>query len=166
MNNIEERIKKLHGGSFTRIAYISELPLKAEYKKIGCKIQKVTEKTCRLGIKYLNIGRVKELREINDKPIKEVTNNYEWIIPNRIAYNTATGKKYLAITNYSKPYIKVKYIITDEKLNVRTVSKLNDDDIEMIIPSYFSSKKEVPIVQKIVLDNVLSLNHEGRECFI
>lgn len=163
MKTIEERVRELHGGSFTRVAYKSELPLKADYKKSGCKIEKVTEKTCRLGVAYMNIGKVKES---NKESTREVTNNYEWVIPNRVAYNTKTGKKYLAITNYSKPYVKVKYIITDEKLNVKTVSKLDSKDIEMVIPSYFSSNKETPIVQKVLLENVLSVNHDGRECFV
>jgi len=166
MKTIEEKVKELRGGSFTRVAYKSELPLKADYRKSGCKIEKVTEKTCRLGINYLNINKVKEMKEINGEPTRKVANNFEWVIPNRIAYNTKTGKKYLAITNYSKPYVKVKYIVTDDKLNVKTVSKLDSEDVEMVIPSYFSSNEEMPIVQKVLLENVLSVNHDGKECFV
>lgn len=164
-NNIETKIAKLHGGSFVRVAYKSDLPLKAEYKNKGCIITKVTEKTCRFGVNYFHIETVKQKREKNGEP-KPITNNYEWIIPNRVCYNTKTGKKYIAIANFKNSAIKTKYIITDEKLNVKTVDKLNDIAKDMVIASYFSDKKEIPEVQKICMDNVLSINHSGRECFI
>ena len=164
MNNIENEISKIHGGSFFRLAYKSDVPLKAEFKKSGCTITKVTEKTCRLGVNYLHIGTVINRRETEGEPTRKVTNNYEWIIPNRIAYNTNTGKKYISIATAKKSATRTKYIITDAKMNVKTVDKLNDIDKEMIIDSYFRNSTPTE-VQKICLDNILSINHTGRECF-
>lgn len=164
MNNIEKEIEKIHGGSFFRLAYKSDVPLKAEFKNSGCAITKVTEKTCRLGVNYLNIGTVINRKAVEGEPTRKVTNNYEWIIPNRIAYNSNTGKKYLSIATAKKAATRTKYIITDAKMNVKTVDRLDDVDKEMIINSYFRESTPTE-VQKICLDNILSINHAGKECF-
>ena len=162
--SIENEIAKIHGGSFFRLAYKSDVPLRAEFKKSGCSITKITEKTCRLGVNYSNIAAVISKRETEGEPTRKVTNNYEWIIPNRIAYNTNTGKKYISIANAKKAATRVKYIVTDDKMNVKTIENLGDFEKEMIIGSYFRNG-EVPEVQKICLDNILSINHAGKECF-
>ena len=54
-------VTNLRNGTMARINYVTELPMKAEFAKLGYKILKVTETTARFGIKYSNLSAVKEI---------------------------------------------------------------------------------------------------------
>lgn len=90
---LTEALNSVRNGSFTRIGYATELPVKSIYKKAGVKIIKETESTVRFGVKYKNIGSVKE-RSVKEEKTKK-TNNYTPIIENKLLYNTNTGKYYV-----------------------------------------------------------------------
>ena len=90
---LTEALKSIRNGVFTRIYYISELPVKSAYKNAGIKIIKETESTVRFGVKYKNITSVKERESSIEK--KPRTNNYQSIIPNKLLYNTNTEKYYV-----------------------------------------------------------------------
>ena len=59
-------IKSLKPGSFVRIGYKTEPPMKAEYRNQGYKVIKTTTMTTRFGIDYHNIHSVK-IREQENK---------------------------------------------------------------------------------------------------
>ena len=48
---IIDTITNLRNGTMARIMYVTELPLKTEFAKLGYKILKVTETTARFGVK-------------------------------------------------------------------------------------------------------------------
>lgn len=95
MNYIKltEALESIRNGAFTRIRYISELPVKSFYKNAGVKVVKETESTVRFGVKYRNITSVKERESTLEN--KTRTNNYKTIIPDKLLYNTNTKKYYV-----------------------------------------------------------------------
>ena len=156
-NKIIEAVKNIHGGNFARVYYKSEMPLKAIYKKAGWVIEKYTKTNVRIGVDYNNIATVIE-RKTNEKPTeRNYTNNYEWVIPNRIAYNTKTGKYYLQIATSTSPCTVTRYKIQNDKGETFFVDSLDDLQKQLIIDSYWASKP-VSEIRKIQLDNVLGIN--------
>ena len=85
---IIEAAEKVKPGTIARICYKTELPVKAEWKKQGDKMYKIVETSARLGVNYGNIASVKARKELEEnKPQIKRTNNYEWVIKNKVRHN-------------------------------------------------------------------------------
>lgn len=112
MTNMIETIAKIPSGRMFRLSYHTEVELNKEAKAKGIKIVKYVETTTRTGIAYKNIASVIEkIKEKIDTPNKKTTtNNWEYIIDNKVKHNTNTNCDYLCVANIKKgANTKVKY---------------------------------------------------------
>lgn len=143
-------------GTFARVAYVSELPVAAAFKKQGVVITKETETTGRFGVDYTHIASVisRKATETEDKPKR--TNNYEWIVPHRFSHNTNTNKDYVQMTTVPKhSNTKSKYFINGKEATL-------DEVKPYIIASYFSKKPESGNeVRTINVDNIKWIKQRG-----
>lgn len=151
-------IKNIPGGQFFRMSYKSELPVKAEYKKAGITIIKVTSSTVRTGVNYNSIAVIKEYKATHESTQSNRVNNYVWVEKNRIKHNTATGKDYLVIATTKNSHSKSYFVIRDSK-GERIVSE-SDLDKTLVRDSYWksgSSDAFPSAIKTISLENVMSI---------
>lgn len=153
---ISKAVKNIKPGVFTRITYKSEMPLKAEYKKLGYKIVKISSMTTRFGIHYGNIKEVKESK--HEGKISNKVNNFVWIIKNNIQYNKHTKSYYLCTYPTKKgrnSSVKYDVYLNDEKV----FSNIDFIDKNMIIDSYWN--KNSTNMMKININNIIAIG--GKE---
>ena len=156
-NEIMTALDRIKNGTFVRVKYKSEMPVKAENKKKGISITKYSEATFRTGVKYSNIADViaeRETKEPTEQKIRK--NNDEVLIDNKAVHNTNTNKDYVCFaTVKNNANIKSMYliIIGDKKI---IADKLNDEYKAFLIDSALSERK-VSYVRKINFENIISI---------
>ena len=150
--NIVKQIEEIPNGRFFRMKYLTKLPVKAEYSKQGVVILKIVETTARTGVAYNKIKSV--IEKMTGKTREEKENNWEWIIHNKIKYNTNTKKSYFVIAPIKKGSNTDRIYILSERNNVRVVA---EDEIKDYVNDSYWSDKEKPAVQNITLENVLTI---------
>lgn len=94
---LEEALGGIRSGTFFRIGYITELPVKAAYAKEGWKILKKTESTVRTGVNYGKIKSVVEEREGRSEVTHTRKNHIVPVQRGRIYQNTDTEQMYLRV---------------------------------------------------------------------
>ena len=146
-------IKDVPKGRFFRLRYLSHLPVKAQYEKMGISIMKIVNVTTRTGIRYAAVASVEY------KPIPQLerdmrTSHWEWEIKDKIKFNTNTKKRYLVIAPIKGNKSKSTYILTNKDGTVEIVER--KDIQEMIIDSYWRKEPDRPI-HNICFDNILSV---------
>ncbi|MBO7697265.1 MAG: hypothetical protein J6Y28_04030 [Acholeplasmatales bacterium] len=152
INDLKKVLENIHPGSFFRIKYSVEIPLKAEYRNMGYRIVKTVYTTSRTGVRYMKINGVTPSEKKSNKP-----SNWSWEKKNYISYNSNTGSYYLnlypmGMNTYTK--VEYKYYRNDDVVDVDNLSFYKD----MIIPSYF--KKDGGFgtkILKIKIDNIIEL---------
>ena len=150
---LEEALEGVHSGSFFRIGYITELPLKAAYSKEGWRILKLTESTVRTGINYRRIQSVIEDRESRSEVVRSRKNNVIPVQPNRIYKNVETNQMYLRVFPTKKGTNKnVTYTLVTPARSQYTFNDLDEDMREMVRDSYFTQKSRPIATLKI--DNI------------
>ena len=153
-DNLAEAIAAIPNGRFFKIGYITELPLKAEFKKADYKIYKYTSRITRTGVAYNKLKAVKEANKEWSRLAKS-----SWKIKNKIKTNISTGKDYIIIAPMnSGEHKSVNYKITQGKWWVIR-NNLEDSFKDMVIPSYFT--KSNGSVRNIDLDNILYIKYGG-----
>lgn len=150
--NIVKQIEDIPRGRFFRMKYLTKLPVKAEYSKQGVVILKIVETTARTGVAYNKIKSV--IEKMTGKTKEEKENNWEWIIHNKIKYNTNTKKSYFVIAPIKKGSNTDRIYILSERNNVRVVT---ENEIRNYVNDSYWSEKEKPAVQNITLENVLTI---------
>lgn len=157
---LEEALEGIHSGSFFRIGYITELPLKAAYAKEGWRILKVTESTVRTGINYRNIQSVIEDRESRSEVVRSRKNNIIPVQPRRIYKNVETDQMYLRVFPTVKGTNKdVSYILVTPSHSRYDFRELDEEMREMVRDSYFNQKARPIATLKI--DSIYKVgNHE------
>lgn len=158
---ILETTKAIKGGRIVRVTYKTELPIKAEFKKQGYKIIKVVETSVRFGVNYHNIANVIK-RKMEKETTRKVTNNYEWIIKDRIKHNTNTDKDYLVFATLPKgSNTKVKYILYGSIMGTLDLGDEIPSNYKCIVlDSYFNRSNERDI-QTVSFENVIRINNVG-----
>lgn len=157
-------VNSIKGGQIARVTYRKELPLKAEFKKQGYKLIKITEISVRFGVNYHNIARVIERKaQVDNKEYVQRANNYEWVIKDRIKYNKNTEKEYLVVANLNNNNsTKVKYIL--EGTSVGTIdmgSEIDEHYKHIVRNSYFTPSATGGEVKTISLGNIITINNVG-----
>lgn len=157
-NEIMEAITSIPAGRFFRIKYTSEMKVKAENKKKGISVLKVTETTVRTGVAYNNISAVAEYKATHEpKRDKPTTNNWEWVSDNRVKYNTNTKKTYVVVATVPNgSNSDTHYIVTDAN-GTREVSS-EDLDRSLMIDSAWSSGSYPNSVRTIAFENIIEIN--------
>lgn len=146
LQQITNRLNEIHNGSFHKIIFKSEPPMKAIYRKSGFKIIKVTEMIMRTGISYEAIST----KTASEESSTNRTNNYESVIKNKLLFNTKTQKHYARVYPYSN--VKSCYYAVSGPKMVPV-----DDISEYVISSYLNRKANDVAVLNISIDNILSL---------
>lgn len=150
---LEEALGGIRSGTFFRIGYITELPMKAAYAKEGWKILKRTESTVRTGINYGNIKSVVEEREGRSEVTRTHKNHIVPVQRGRIYQNTDTEQMYLRVFPTKKgANKKVSYILITPAHSEHYVKNLDDVMRKMVRDSYFNEKYR-PIAT-IKIDNI------------
>lgn len=149
INELKKVLENIHPGSFFRIKYSVEVPLKAEYRNMGYKIIKTVYTTSRTGVRYMKINGVTPSEKKSDKP-----SNWSWEKKNYISYNSNTGNYYLNLYPMSmNTCTRVEY---KTYLNDKEIIKYNFKDI--VIPSYFKKDGGFSTkILKIKIDNIIEL---------
>ena len=156
-DTIISSISAVKNGSFCRIKYKSELPLKAEFKKKGYRLVKITEATIRFGVDYEHIGSVIERKSAEgyQEPAQR-ENNYSWIIENKVLHNSKTDKDYIRFATVKHgANKKTIYIVVDEFNEDVIVENLNDEQKSYVQNSYWN--RVAPEVQNVLFENVISI---------
>lgn len=150
LNDLMKKLDSIKNGAFTRIAYESEVPVKAEFKKQGMVIRKVTEKTCRLGIRYGNLSVVKNAEPKPDK--KPRKNNYEYVVKNKITHNSSTNKDYLDVYSCKNDNKRIHYVVSykGKVVNVEHLPK------GFVIDSY-CKKSDDSVLKRVNVENIIKV---------
>lgn len=156
-HEIIKAISDIPAGRFFRMSYTSELPVKAEHKNAGVKVHKITEATVRTGVAYNNIKAVQEYKATHEPKLTTPrANNYEWVVENRVKYNTKTGKTYVVVATVpSGSNKKCKYLISDHT-GTRVV-ETEELDKTLIIDSYWKKNDSPDVVRTISVEHILSV---------
>ena len=145
-----EGIKK---GTFVRVVYETELPMTAAARKEAISILKRTEKVVRVGVDYKNIEAVKRSEEQRIEPKQERSAWCHWEIPHILAKHNTKDDYYLSIATVNQgAHTKTTYI---KDGNVVSFTKVKES--EYVLPSYFKTSKEVPVIQTINIKNIIEL---------
>lgn len=145
-------ISNIKAGTFFRVKYETELPVKAEFKNAGVVITKETVTTSRTGVSYDAVRKVftEDVADANPTPR---VNNWSWVLPNRIKYNSNTDKNYLVLAPINDMPTETRYF-----KNGKEVSK--DSIVDLVRGSYWTSHStdEVPVIITVNADNVVGIN--------
>lgn len=153
LTEIINKLNTIHNGSWFNIKYQSKPTVKAAFKKEGISVVKMSENLVRTGIAYNNIGAVIEKKSAEDyvAPTVQRENNNEWIVPNKIMFNTKT-QKYSARLGFCNGHkAKVIYKAYNAEGNEIPFDK------DYVIDSYWNKGSEEPTVMNIGIDNIIEI---------
>ena len=157
-NDIINTLNNVKNGTFCKICYASNLPVKATFKKQGIEIRKITTKRVRFGVDYDNINTVIERKALNEnKETIKRADNFEWIIEDKLSHNKNTGKNYVRFANCTNSKPINDYVFIDN--GVETVIDNLNDYADYIIPSYFKEGGTMPEVQNVCVDNIIAIKN-------
>ena len=138
---IIEALNNIHPGSFVRVGYRTELPLKSSFSKQGCKIVRVSESTVRTGINYRNIQSVIEEKAGQLEAPRAHRKVITSVIKNKIYKNLDTDQMYLRVYPTRKGTNKKNtYLVITSNGDRYFSDNINNEMKEMIRDSYFDNK--------------------------
>lgn len=152
-------ISKVKNGTFTRLCYVTDVPVNALAKKCGVRIKKYVESTVRLGINYGHLASVKNRPHV-ESDSKPRTNNFVPYLGNKISYNTNTDDYYLNVFTTPNSNSKVKYVqymsVDGEDISDTTWYGENKELLSpWVTPSYLK-KHDTPIdMYRVKMSNVM-----------
>lgn len=94
---IIQALENIHPGSFFRVGYKTEVPLKSSFSKKGYKITRISESTVRTGVSYKNIHSVIEDRQSRPEPVKHSVTHITPVLINKVYMNQETDQMYLRV---------------------------------------------------------------------
>lgn len=164
-NRVMDIVKNITPGTFFRLDYCGNIPVKAEYKKLGIEVVKFGSIITRTGINYSNINGV-DIKDVVNNRLQNYRHNFVWEIPRTISYNTNTKKYYLNFYPVVHTNCNYTFVLYMKGCEVAAYKTLTDPDISyMVIPSYFNQKDSK--VNKISIDNILYIGqHDPKEDWI
>ena len=148
-----EIMENVKPGVFTRIKYKSDASLAAKAKKEGHTVTKIVEKTVRFGVNYFEIESVKEREAARTEPKKEMKQLYESLIPNTLYKHIEKETLYVQFATIPEGgHTNTEWLIDG---NAATLDQVKESGY--VINSYWNKTGEAPEVQKIKLENVISI---------
>lgn len=140
-------------GVFTRIEYKSDASLAAKAKKEGHTVTKIVGKTVRFGVNYFEIESVKEREAARTEPKKEMKQLYESLIPHTLYKHIEKGNLYVQFATVPEgSHTETTWLIDGKPATLEEVKESG-----YVINSYWNHSGEAPEVQKIKLENVISI---------
>ena len=153
ITEIRRIVENIRKGTFTRIEYVSEPSLTAAAKKAGHVITKHTTKVVRLGVNYGHIAEVKRQEALRTEPKIERAPWYSWEVKDTIAKHNTKEAYYLAFATVNKGHnTKTTWFLDGVEVTAREIRESG-----LIIPSYFNTDGEMPVVQRINVENIIAL---------
>lgn len=163
LDTIKTCLNATKGGVITRVSYMTELPLKAEFKKLGYKVIKVTDTSVRFGVDYSKIAKV-IAKKTEATETRKTTNNYTWLMEDKLCVNEKTGGTYIRFATLPKgAHTKVKFIVVNG--NITCANELTDEQKNFVINSYWNKAGEKPEVQNVNVENVIRIGKVGYNLF-
>lgn len=156
MNDIYSVISSIPNGRFFKICYRTEMPLTAEFKKLGWKIFKYTTRVTRTGVNYSTIKRTDIASSDNI-----LTKSNCWLVKNKIKTNLNTGKDYIIIAPMRSGEHKTYWY----KYECGTSELTSDILVDTMIPKSYFTKKNGPI-RNINLANIVSISYGGKTLYV
>lgn len=153
LNKVVAIMEEIKNGTLGTVEYKSEVPINKDAKKEGVKIVSWTKKMVRFGAAYKNLIKGEEPTEKKPR-----TNNYSWVVINKVAHNNSTEKDYIRVSNINRKTIRRMYALfmNDE---IQKVTANVEELANYLQPSYLQNKTyQKPVVQNISLENVVSIN--------
>ena len=151
--NFREIIENVKPGVFTRIKYKSDASLAAKAKKEGHTVTKIVEKTVRFGVNYFEIESVKEREAARTEPKKEMKQLYESLIPNTLYKHIEKETLYVQFATIPEGgHTNTEWLIDGQPATIDQVKESG-----YVINSYWNKSGEAPEIQKIKLENVISI---------
>ena len=164
-DTIIEAVSTVKNGTYVRIGYRTELPVKAELKKKGVRAYKLTETTVRLGVNYGRIASVIARKaEENLEEVVKRANNYEWVIKDKVRYNTKTQKDYLYVANTNGRGHNTKSVFVlvpgGNDISITCHGDIFENEFkDVLIPSYWTQRSSGghSEVRNIAFDNIYKI---------
>lgn len=162
-NEIMAEAGKCKNGCITRVGYSKELKMLKGWKELGYRAYKLTETSVRLGVNYFNIAAViAKKADEEGKPKKERVNNYSWVLPNKVKYNSNTGKTYLQVATLNHGHnTKNQFLVFNPYEGWLVLEKDEWELSEYFMMLEASSKErnkgDKPDVYTITFDNIFRL---------
>ncbi len=151
--NFREIMENVKPGVFTRIKYKSDASLAAKAKKEGHTVTKIVEKTVRFGVNYYEIEAVKEREAARTEPKKEMKQLYESLIPHTLYKHIEKETLYVQFATIPEGgHTNTEWLIDGQPATIDQVKESG-----YVINSYWAPKGDAPEVQKIKLENVISI---------
>lgn len=159
-DTVVKAVKEVKNGTMVRVSYTSDVKLKKAFRDLGCRVTKIVDTTVRLGVNYSHIKQVIENGSNSDTvESNKRANNYSWVVPNKIKYNSNTDEYYLqfaTVKNHNN--IKVKYIVADECGGTTISDSMDSLPTEMFCAT---GSGNMPIVQTVKVKNILKIGKVG-----
>lgn len=158
LENVMKAMELIRTGAFTHFEYISELPVKAEFKKQGIKVYKYTSMVARFRVNYSNIKTVIERRNNSFQSSKPINSNFKWIMKHAVSYNSNTGNTSLHIYTGANTRSKNEYLVVSPKGTTyfKDEETFNASCQNLIIPSYFNKTTKSEVFQ-VNIKNVINI---------
>lgn len=146
-------VKSIRNGSMFKLVYQTEMPVKAAFKKAGVKVVKVTSVVTRTGVNYEHISYVIKKKATGEIVDSTSTNNYSWLVANKVAYNSNTDCTYLRIAPVKNGTSHSHYLVTKDGVTTK-LDRLDDETLSML--NKLSNNYVAP-VKLIKTENIISI---------
>ena len=168
-NDVESIVKELRPGSFFRLGYKTEVPVKAEFKDQYI-VYKFVETTVRTGVSYKSL--IKDTKVEKKKGTKH--HFYTWSLKNKIRKHIEKDIKYLTVARMNNGGNTISMYVCINKKNGSTsifdCKEFKDSTFSnMIRPSYFNKTTDDRNNKffNVNIDNInyiYNCNMEYRKC--
>lgn len=164
-NTIMAEAANCGNGRIIRVGYSKELPLIQGWAEKGIRAFKLTETSVRLGVNYGNIASVKARKAAEgDKPKKARVNNFTWVIPHKVKFNSNTGKTYLQVATLNGGHnTRNQFLVYDPGIGWFVLEKAEWEMSEYYLMTELKSREShkgaVPEVYTITIDNIYKLGN-------
>lgn len=160
-NDIIREATNTPNGRFVRMGYSKELKLTKGWAEKGIRVYKLTETTVRLGVAYNNIASVKARKAAEgDKPKAERANNWEWVISNKVKFNSNTGKTYLQVATVAGGHnTHNQFLVYDPLMGWQLFEKMEWECSEYYLMTDVKSRTSSshPEIYTVTFDNIYKL---------
>lgn len=155
---LKKELEQRRKGTIISLCYKSEPSLNATAKKLGIKLEKITQTTARFGVKYGNIKAVKEQREQDkangiERQAKAVW--WTWESENTIKKNINNDNRYLTLTTRKQARAKVKYLLNGQEISKKELREKN-----LVVESYWNKSTDLQQYD-VNINNIISIKAKG-----
>lgn len=155
---LKKELEQRKRGTIISLCYKSEPTLNATAKKLGIKLEKITQTTARFGVNYSNIKAVKEQREQDkangiERQVKAVW--WTWESKNTIKKHINNENRYLTLTTRKQARAKVKYLLNGQEISKKELQEKN-----LVVESYWNKSTDLQQYD-VNINNIISIKAKG-----